>query len=68
MDCPKCKGSMDEGYFLDRQQGARKVPSEWVEGEPDRMFLIGVSINGKDHREIQVFRCSSCGFLESYAK
>ena len=58
---------MQEGYQLDQTHGGR-VPAEWVEGKPQRSFWVGVKLDGHDHREIQVFRCERCGYLESYAK
>ena len=65
--CPKCQGSMSEGFILDTTDGARKV-ANWVEGAPERSMWLGVKLRKKAMYEIQTWRCSRCGFLESYAK
>jgi hypothetical protein len=60
---------MQEGYQLDHTAGGRLLAGEWVEGEPKPSFWFGgVSIADRERREIRVYRCQSCGFLESYAK
>ena len=68
MTCPKCQSAMQEGYLLDKQHGPHKEPGQWVEGQPQRAFLIGLTLGDHDHREIQIYRCVACGYLESYAK
>ena len=68
MTCPKCQSPMQEGYqLIYRKHTAREV-AEWVEGEPERSRWFGLTIGDHEHREIQVYRCEGCGFLESYAK
>ena len=64
--CPKCQGSMTEGFVATDKDGARSV-STWVEGAPDKRWY-GIKIGGKVKHEIQTWRCGRCGFLESYAK
>lgn len=66
-DCPKCQGSMAEGFVLDiGTNGARRV-SLWVEGAPEKSFWTGVAMRDKQNFEIQTWRCGRCGFLEQYA-
>lgn len=65
--CPKCQGSMSEGYILDVNQGGAQTVSSWVEGAPDKRWY-GLKIDKKTKRDIQTWRCGRCGFLESYAK
>ena len=65
--CPKCQGSMAEGFVVDNGHGGRYV-SSWLEGVPKRSFWVGVVLEGKKPIEIVAWRCSACGFLESYAK
>ncbi|BDC47687.1 hypothetical protein F183_A00030 [Bryobacterales bacterium F-183] len=68
MNCPKCQGTMEEGFQVDYgHYNARKV-TEWVEGEPQPSFWSGVSLGGVARLPIQVWRCQSCGYLESYAR
>jgi predicted nucleic-acid-binding Zn-ribbon protein len=64
--CPKCQGSMSEGFVVDNTHGGRAV-SSWVEGAPNKSFWVGVSLSGKEPVEIVTYRCNRCGFLESYA-
>ena len=59
---------MVEGYMLDiTQNGARSV-SKWIEGAPEKSFLVGLKISGRANHQIQTWRCTRCGFLENYAK
>jgi len=67
MSCPKCQGSMSEGFVIDHTHGSRAA-SNWVEGPPERSFWTGVRLRGKTQLPISAWRCTSCGFLESYAK
>jgi curli biogenesis system outer membrane secretion channel CsgG len=67
LGCPKCKGSMEQGLVLDynNQHDPGFSQSEWASDLPKRDFL------GKKDRptkKIVTYRCTSCGYLESYAK
>ena len=64
--CSRCQGSMSEGFVATDKDGMRAV-STWVEGAPDRRWY-GLKLGKKPKYEIQTWRCSRCGFLESYAK
>jgi RNase P subunit RPR2 len=64
--CPKCQSSMVEGIILDKDHGGSRV-SAWVEGLPDRGFFGNVRLRGRKPVEITSWRCTRCGFLESYA-
>lgn len=57
---------MEEGFIIDHSYGTN-MPSNWVEGEPDRSFWSGIKINDKTRYRVRSLRCSQCGFLESYA-
>lgn len=65
--CPKCGKSMEEGFVLDNTHGARMV-SAWVEGEPETSIWVGVKLRDKKPIGITAYRCTGCGFIESYAK
>ncbi len=65
--CPKCQGSMAEGFILDVKQNGGGRVSTWVEGAPEKGFWQGVKIGKKANFEVQSWRCGRCGFLESYA-
>jgi hypothetical protein len=65
--CPKCKGEMVRGFILDRTHGGIHL-SRWNEGTPRSSFWFGTREPEAEGIPIGVFRCSECGFLESYAR
>jgi len=65
--CPKCQSSMSEGFVIDNKESGRAV-SSWLEGAPSKSIGVGVKLEGKTPIEIATWRCTSCGFLESYAR
>jgi len=58
--CPKCEGEMEKGFIPTYKIGATP-PTFWVS---KISFMKGL----ENKKDITVYRCSSCGFLESYAK
>lgn len=64
--CPKCSGHLKEGFVLDHADKSRAQAS-WVEGTPERSFWTGLKLGGRTRLPIKTYRCSRCGFLESYA-
>ncbi|MES2097487.1 MAG: PF20097 family protein [Pseudomonadota bacterium] len=67
-ECPKCQGSMAEGFVLDVGQHGSRTVSTWVEGAAEKSFWTGLKIGKKASFPIQTWRCGRCGFLESYAR
>ncbi len=66
--CPKCSGSMVEGFVLDQGYGHVSIPN-WREGEPKKSFWHGgVKLAGTTPIEISTWRCKRCGFLENFAE
>ena len=65
--CPKCDGQMEQGFILDMTYGARLV-SQWASGAPVKSFWTGTKVPEEKLKPIGVFRCASCGYLESYAR
>jgi hypothetical protein len=57
---------MVEGFVIDKEHGGTGV-SRWVEGLPDKSFFGNVRLRGRKPVEIVTWRCTRCGFLESYA-
>jgi len=57
---------MAPGYVIDEGYGTRTV-ANWVAGEPERSMWTGLKLRGKDKLAITTYRCSRCGYLESYA-
>jgi hypothetical protein len=66
--CPKCGAMMKLGYIPDTGQGNFKVVPSWVAGEPEPSFWAGLKTGNRPNLAICTFRCSGCGYLESYAK
>ena len=68
--CPKCNGGvMVQGFIIDWQGSKFSRVSNWVEGIPGKPSWFGTTIPVPTDKCIPVdtFRCSVCGFLESYA-
>jgi predicted nucleic-acid-binding Zn-ribbon protein len=66
--CPKCGGEMRVGFVVDMSDSGRLVP-KWIAGEPETPFWsFGAKISDKEQHPVQTFRCSMCGYLESYAR
>jgi hypothetical protein len=65
--CPKCHGAMEEGFVADQTYGGVRV-SKWVEGAPKKSFWSGTKTQGKEQVQIRTYRCTGCGYLESYAR
>ena len=64
---------METGFIMDNTYGGRLV-SSWVEGAPVRSTFFGkkvpslTKIKGKRVIETAAYRCTACGYLESYAR
>jgi hypothetical protein len=65
-NCPKCLRAMEAGFIPDRSYSATLL-SSWVEGPPTKGLLGNLKLSGKRQFPITVYRCTSCGYLESYA-
>jgi predicted Zn-ribbon and HTH transcriptional regulator len=65
--CPKCKGAMVQGFIFEFDGPLRKV-SSWVEGAPEKSFWQKTKVRKEKIVPIGTYRCSVCGFLESYAR
>jgi hypothetical protein len=64
--CPKCGGDMNWGYIVDNAL-TKLVASQWASGSPQWSFWTGTK-QTSEPLPIAAFRCSSCGYLESYAQ
>jgi hypothetical protein len=58
---------MEEGFVLGLPGRAALAVSTWIEGPPKRETFFGLNIRGRKRIRIRTFRCSGCGYLESYA-
>jgi len=68
MKCQKCDGEMEAGFVPDYGYLSEGAQSQWIEGEPEKSFWTGIVQKGKRILLIESYRCTSCGFLEFYAK
>jgi hypothetical protein len=66
--CPKCSGGMVQGFLVDWSQGGGRRVSSWVEGAPAKSFWHGTSAPEEKAVPVGTYRCSACGFLESFAR
>jgi len=64
-ECMRCNGKMKEGFLLDQGHGFQDT--KWVEGQPEPSLLFGVKTRGKTRLHVSTYRCTKCGYLESYA-
>ncbi len=64
MKCPKCQGEMEEGMPVDQGSWGTLMPQQqdWQKGKE-----VNIPI-GKPNYKIRSYRCTNCGYLESYAK
>ena len=66
--CPKCDSEMVQGFIVDFGQGPGRLVSNWVEGPPEKSFWVQTKVPTDRCIPVGSFRCSGCGFLESYAQ
>ena len=66
--CPKCSGSMAEGFIVDQGDYGAAHVSTFQAGTPRRSFWSGLKQSKEDQAEVSTLRCNRCGYLESYAK
>ena len=64
--CPKCRSDMEDGFLVDHTHGGVEKP-QWASGTPDSSFWVGVRMKGRQRHQVHTYRCTSCGYLESYA-
>jgi hypothetical protein len=58
---------MAQGFIVDFNLAGRMV-SSWVEGAPEKSTWTGTKVPTEKTIPVGTFRCSGCGFLESYAQ
>jgi hypothetical protein len=57
---------MERGFIPDSSYGAILIGS-WVSGVPEKGWIGGVKLKGRRVIDITTYRCTSCGYLKSYA-
>src|SRR5271170_6266458 len=63
--CSKCGGRLEKGFILDHTGASYAHRSSWTPGDPKKTFWSGLDITNAV--PVDTFRCTSCGYLESYA-
>ena len=64
--CGKCGGTMTVGVIVDHTSRAA-YPERWQKGEPSVSKWWGLRQDTKAQLDVETWRCTLCGFLESYA-
>ena len=64
--CPKCGKRMEEGFTIDAGDYSMPMVGTWHRGKPQKSFW-GLKTAKADKHEIAAWRCTGCGYLESYA-
>ena len=68
LNCPKCNGTMIEGYILEIGHRGGTYSTMWIEDPPVESWFRMVDIRRKRKYYIASYRCGACGFLEAYAR
>jgi hypothetical protein len=58
---------MEPGFLLEQRDGNMKGVTEWVAGAPEKGWFGAVKVRGRRKLTVESYRCTRCGFLESYA-
>lgn len=68
LECPKCKSGMEQGFVLDQRHALVRLVSHWAAGAPVKAFFGHTKLPEQKPVPIGTWRCTSCGYLESYAR
>ena len=66
-ECTKCQGEVEIGFMVDHTDvgGHQAV---WASGVPTQTFSSAAGVAKSERtRAVVTFRCTKCGYLESYA-
>lgn len=68
MECLRCQGEMEAGFTGDQGYHRTSMRGQvWYSGRPQWSFWSGLKLKGRRQIYVQTMRCTSCGYLESYA-
>jgi predicted RNA-binding Zn-ribbon protein involved in translation (DUF1610 family) len=65
-NCPKCNGEKEIGVIPHKTQGSY-FAAMWVAGPVKTSFWTGLVVRGRPRHWVDTYRCTKCGYLESYA-
>jgi hypothetical protein len=57
---------MEDGFTLDHNYD-HHTQASWIEGPPQQSIWTGLKAPRAARHPITTYRCTKCGFLESYA-
>ena len=69
--CGKCGASMEVGHIpgpANYLAYRLTVSTEWFPGRPQTTPNFALGKSGRKAKTVTAWRCSACGFLESYAR
>ena len=58
---------MESGFVIDKVGNDSYRAPEWAEGVPASSFWTGLKLDGRERHAVVTYRCSACGYLESFA-
>jgi hypothetical protein len=64
---PQVQRRVGAGVHGRLEPGGGSRVSNWVEGAPEKSVWHGTNVPAEKCVPVGTFRCSTCGFLESYA-
>jgi predicted nucleic-acid-binding Zn-ribbon protein len=65
--CLKCGGEMEEGTITDLINAVQAQVPVWVKGKAEPGTFSNLKLSFKKKLQVTTWRCTQCGFLESYA-
>ena len=66
--CPKCSRDMERGHVPDASH-SQVFQTRWSRGEPVQRKLVGgIKWERDEQIPMTAYRCTSCGFVEFYAR
>ena len=71
-NCPKCQSVMEEGYRVE-WHGEFALAEKWYSGVPKDSDFFGLKtgmfkVEVEQGRPTVTYKCTNCGYLESYCK
>jgi hypothetical protein len=67
--CGKCEGAMEEGLLLERGVFDLRQVVQWVKARAPKSGPLSteMTVMGRSTLSCSTWRCTACGYLESYA-
>ncbi len=65
--CLRCQGQMEEGLLIESRMLA-PMRLFWLQGKPQKTWIGNVKTDPSKMVSTISYRCTICGYLESYAE